>query len=157
RLFELVQRNRKGMQMGIANADDQNGASFAAVTENSMLYGIESGEVRATNIVLDGSGMRYEAEAWGETYYIASRLPGRFNVYNSVAAVCVGRAVGLTREQVERGIAALPSVAGRMERVDAGQDFTVIVDYAHTPDALEKVLDALRESTPGKLAVVFGA
>ena len=157
KLFKLAQRNSQGLQMGIANADDQYGASFASVTENSMLYGVEAGEVRAANIHLGADGIRYEAEAWGDTYHIASPLPGSFNVYNSLAAVCVGRAVGLTREQVEQGIAALPGVAGRMEPVRAGQKFTVIVDYAHTPDALENVLAALKDSTKGKLAVVFGA
>lgn len=157
RLFQLAQRNKHGLQMGIANADDQNGASFAAVTQNSILYGVEAGEVRATNIRMDASGVRYDAKAPDETYHIISKLPGSFNVYNSLAAVCVGRAVGLTKEQIEQGIAALPGVAGRMEPVDEGQKFAVIVDYAHTPDALENVLAALKGSTKGKLAVVFGA
>lgn len=157
KLFQLAQKNTRGLQMGIANADDQNGASFASETQNSILYGVEAGDVRAENIRMDASGIRYDAKALDETYHIVSRLPGSFNVYNSLAAVCVGRAVGLTREQIERGIAALPGVAGRMEPVDAGQQFAVIVDYAHTPDALENVLLALKESTKGKLAVVFGA
>lgn len=157
RLFQLAQRNKQGLQMGIANADDQNGASFAAVTQNSILYGMEAGEVRAVNIRMDAAGIRYDAKAPDETYHITSKLSGSFNVYNSLAAVCVGRAVGLTKEQIEQGIAALPGVAGRMEPVDEGQKFAVIVDYAHTPDALENVLAALKDSTKGKLAVVFGA
>jgi UDP-N-acetylmuramoyl-L-alanyl-D-glutamate--2,6-diaminopimelate ligase len=157
KLFELVQKNKKGLQMGIANADDQNGASFAAITQNSMLYGVEAGEVQATDIQMRADGISYTADAWGDTYNITCHLPGSFNVYNSLAAVCVGRAVGLTKEEVEQGIASLPGVAGRVEPVDAGQDFAVIVDYAHTPDALENVLGALRDSTDGKLAVVFGA
>jgi len=157
RLFKLTQRNKKGLQMGIANADDQNGASFVAETQHSILYGIEAGEVRAHNIRLDASGVRYDAKVQGETYHITSKLPGSFNVYNTLAAVCVGQAVGLTRPQIEKGIASLPGVAGRMEPVDAGQNFAVIVDYAHTPDALANVLSALKTSTKGKLAVVFGA
>jgi len=156
-LFKLAQRNKKGLQMGIANADDRYGASFAAETQNSILYGVEAGEVRAEDIRLDANGLRYTSEIGGETYHITSRLPGSFNVYNTLAAVAVGRAVGLTREQIEQGIAALAGVAGRMEPIDAGQDFVVIVDYAHTPDALENVISALKESTPGAVAVVFGA
>jgi UDP-N-acetylmuramoyl-L-alanyl-D-glutamate--2,6-diaminopimelate ligase len=156
-LFERTQRNTKGLQLGIANADDQNGASFAAVTQNSILYGIEAGEVRATNIKMDANGIAYDAEAWGDTYHITSKLPGSFTVYNTLAAVCVGRTVGLTREQVEQGIAALPGVAGRVEAIEAGQDFAVIVDYAHTPDALDNVLRALQTSTKGSLSIVFGA
>lgn len=157
KLFRLVQRNKQGMQMGIANADDANGASFAGETEHSMLYGMAAGQVRATKVRMDASGIRYDAVAGKTTYHISSRLPGSFNVYNSLAAVCVGRAVGLTVAQIEQGIAALPGVAGRMEMIDAGQAFGVVVDYAHTPDALQNVLSALRGSTKGELAVVFGA
>jgi UDP-N-acetylmuramoyl-L-alanyl-D-glutamate--2,6-diaminopimelate ligase len=157
KLFELVQNNTRGLQIGIANADDQNGASFATVTQNSILYGVEAGEVQASDIKMNAEGIAYTADAWGEQYQIVSRLPGSFNVYNTLAAVCVGRAVGLEKEQVEQGIAALPGVAGRVESVEAGQDFAVIVDYAHTPDALENVLGALKDSTNGNLAVVFGA
>jgi UDP-N-acetylmuramoyl-L-alanyl-D-glutamate--2,6-diaminopimelate ligase len=157
KLFALTQANKKGLQMAIANADDQHGASFAAITKNSILYGVEAGEVQARNIQLSSTGITYEAEAWGDTYHITSHLPGSFNVYNTLAAVCVGRAVGLTREQVEQGIAAVPGVAGRMEMIDAGQKFAVVVDYAHTPDALENVLGALREPTKGSLRLVFGA
>ena len=157
RLFKLVQRNKKGLRMGIANADDQYGASFAAQTQNSVMYGVKAGDVRAKHIKLGVDGIRYDAAAQDETYHIESKLPGRFNVYNTLAAVSVGRAIGLAKAQIEQGIAALDGVAGRMERVDAGQKFTVIVDYAHTPDALENVLSSLRESTKGKVAVVFGA
>lgn len=157
RLFKLAQRNKNGLQMGIANADDRNGASFAAETQNSIMYGIEAGEVRALNIRLSADGIAYDAEASDETYHITSRLPGSFNVYNTLAAVSVGRAVGLSKEQIEQGIAALQGVAGRVERVDAGQSFAVVVDYAHTPDALENVLEALKTATTGKLRVVFGA
>lgn len=157
KLFALTQANKKGLQMGIANADDQHGASFASITQNSMLYGVEAGEVQAKNIQLSAGGIAYEAEAWGDTYQITSHLPGSFNVYNTLAAVCVGRAVGLTKAQVEQGIAALSGVAGRMEMIEAGQKFAVVVDYAHTPDALDNVLQSLRESTKGTLRVVFGA
>jgi UDP-N-acetylmuramoyl-L-alanyl-D-glutamate--2,6-diaminopimelate ligase len=157
RLFRLTQKNRRGLQMGIANCDDQNGASFAAETQNSILYGIESGELQAMNIKMGVDGIRYAAVASDETYQITSHLPGSFNVYNTLAAVAVGRAIGLSREQIERGIAALSGVAGRMEPIDAGQSFGVIVDYAHTPDALENVLKALKDSTKGTLSVVFGA
>jgi UDP-N-acetylmuramoyl-L-alanyl-D-glutamate--2,6-diaminopimelate ligase len=157
RLFGLAQRNRRGLQMGIANADDQQGAGFAAITQNSIMYGIEAGDVRAANIRMDANGIAFEARAQDETYAIASHLPGSFNVYNCLAAVCVGRAVGLSREQIEQGIAALPGVAGRLEAVDAGQKFAVVVDYAHTPDALSRTLTTARALCSGQVSVVFGA
>jgi UDP-N-acetylmuramoyl-L-alanyl-D-glutamate--2,6-diaminopimelate ligase len=78
-------------------------------------------------------------------------------VSNSLAAVAVGRAVGLTKDQIQKGIAALRTVEGRMERVDEGQDFDVIVDYAHTPDSFEKLFADLRPVVKGKLIALFGS
>jgi len=82
---------------------------------------------------LTAKGVKYDVVVGAETYKIACNLPGSFNVFNSLAAVCVGRAIGLTKSQIEQGIAALEGVEGRMTRIDEGQDFDVIVDYAHTP------------------------
>ena len=88
---------------------------------------------------------------------IHTNLPGKFNVYNATAAATVGYYLQLEPEQISRGINDLKSVAGRVERVDAGQPFEVIVDYAHTPDALENVLTTLKSLTKGRLISVFGA
>ena len=157
RLFKLAQKNRRGLQMGVANADDRNGASFASETRNSILYGIEAGDVRALNIKLSSDGVDYTAKATDETYHITSHLPGSFNVYNTLAALCVGRAVGLSKEQIEQGIAALQGVEGRMTTIDEGQDYSVIVDFAHTPDSFEKLFKDLRPVVTGKLIVLFGS
>lgn len=86
-----------------------------------------------------------------------TNLPGKFNVYNAVAAATVGYYLQLDPEQISAGIAALKDVPGRMQRIDEGQRFEVIVDYAHTPDALQNVLETLRHLTKGRLWVVFGA
>ncbi|MBQ2637520.1 hypothetical protein IJG10_00120, partial [Candidatus Saccharibacteria bacterium] len=86
---------------------------------------------------------------------IATRLPGEVNVDTSLAAVAVGEKIGLEKEQIEKGIFALESVEGRMNRIDEGQDFSVIVDYAHTPDALEKVFEAIPE-IDGRIISVHG-
>ena len=88
---------------------------------------------------------------------IRTQIPGEFNVYNSLAAVAVGQKLGLTSEEISNGIAALESVEGRMTKVDEGQEFTVIVDYAHTPDALEKVFKAIGEVQGRVIAVHGGA
>lgn len=157
RLFKLAQKNRRGLQMGVANADDRNGASFASETRNSILYGIEAGDVRALNIKLSSDGVDYTAKATDETYHITSHLPGSFNVYNTLAALCVGRAVGLSKEQIEQGIAALQGVEGRMTTIEEGQDYSVIVDFAHTPDSFEKLFKDLRPVVTGKLIVLFGS
>jgi len=157
RLFQLAQRNARGRRLGVVNADDPHSVDFAAETENSVSYGVEAGDVRATNVKLRADGISYAATAGTETYHITSRLPGSFNVYNTLAAVCVGQAVGLAREQIEQGIATLAGVEGRMTALDEGQAFSVVVDYAHTPDSFEKLLQDIRPVVKGKLIVMFGS
>jgi UDP-N-acetylmuramoyl-L-alanyl-D-glutamate--2,6-diaminopimelate ligase len=85
-----------------------------------------------------------------------SRLQGRFNQENTLAAVAVARLVGVPEAAIEQGLADAPSVPGRFESVDEGQPFSVIVDYAHTPDSLANVLRTARELTTGRLICVFG-
>jgi UDP-N-acetylmuramoyl-L-alanyl-D-glutamate--2,6-diaminopimelate ligase len=157
KLFTLTQKNKKGRQLGIANADDPNGLSFATETENNMLYGIEAGAVRATDIALSADGIKYIANTSDQRYHITSHLPGSFNVYNTLAAVCVGQALGLSKTEIEQGIAALEGVEGRMTTIDEGQDFSVVIDFAHTPDSFEKLLKDLRPVVKGKLVVMFGS
>jgi len=88
---------------------------------------------------------------------LSINLPGEFNVYNAAAAACVGSVLGLSSSQIKNGLKALTSVPGRMEAVEAGQNFKVMVDYAVTPAALEQALRALRVTTKGRLMLVFGA
>jgi UDP-N-acetylmuramoyl-L-alanyl-D-glutamate--2,6-diaminopimelate ligase len=88
---------------------------------------------------------------------IHTHLPGKFNVYNAAAAAAVGYYVQLEPAKIQQGIAELKTVAGRLERINAGQPFEVVVDYAHTPDALKNVLATLKDLTKGKLIAVFGA
>ncbi|HEU5362256.1 MAG TPA: UDP-N-acetylmuramoyl-L-alanyl-D-glutamate--2,6-diaminopimelate ligase, partial [Gaiellaceae bacterium] len=85
------------------------------------------------------------------------RLRGRFNRANAAGAVAAARALGIEDEAIRRGVESVAGVPGRFETVEAGQPFAVVVDYAHTPDSLEKVLRAARELGPGRLTVVFGA
>ena len=115
-----------------------------------ITYGIEKGEMRATGVELLPTGVEY---ACGDMK-IRTQIPGKFNIYNSLAAVCVGKKLGLTKEAIERGIHALESVEGRMTRVREGQEFEVIVDYAHQPDALEKVFSSI--SKAGRIISVHG-
>jgi UDP-N-acetylmuramoyl-L-alanyl-D-glutamate--2,6-diaminopimelate ligase len=157
RLFTLAQRNARGRRLGVVNADDPHSVEFGQETENRISYGLEAGDVRATSVQLRPDGIRYTATAGTDTYHISSHLPGSFNVYNTLAGVCVGQALGLTREQIEQGIASLHGVEGRMATVDEGQDFSVIVDFAHTPDSFEKLFKDIRPVVKGKLIVLFGS
>lgn len=143
----------KKSRYGVVNADDKNSRFFQEIYSSGdiLTYGIERGELRATDIELKSDGVEYSC---GDML-IKTQIPGRFNIYNSLAAVGVGKRLGLTNEEIEHGIAALESVEGRMTRVREGQDFEVIVDYAHTPDALEKVFESIK-GHPGRIIAVHG-
>jgi len=156
-LFTQTSRNQKGLRVGVANADDPSGALFAAAVAHPITYGVKKGDLKARDITLTPAGSTYTARIDDDTYHITCHLPGSFNVYNSLAAVGVGRAVGLTPGQVEQGIASLTAVEGRMTRIDEGQNFGVIVDYAHTPESFEKIFAEIRPLAKGRVIAVFGS
>jgi UDP-N-acetylmuramyl-tripeptide synthetase len=157
RMFMLANRNRHGLQTGIVNADDPSAELFARAVKHPVSYGIEKGDLRATDVKLSPKSVSYVAVHGDARYTVTCHLPGSFNVYNSLAAVAAGEAAGLDREQIERGIAALSRVEGRMTRIDEGQDFDVIVDYAHTPDSYGQLLADIKPVVKGRLIVVFGS
>lgn len=156
-LFKMANKNKQGLQTGIVNAEDPSAELFAGDVAHTVLYGIEKGDVRATDVTLSPTGVGYRAIAGDDSYDIVCNLPGKFNVFNSLATVSVGRVLGLNREQIERGITALEGVEGRMTRIDEGQDFDVIVDYAHSPDSFEKLFKDLKPVVKGRIIVVFGS
>ncbi|HMS50534.1 MAG TPA: UDP-N-acetylmuramoyl-L-alanyl-D-glutamate--2,6-diaminopimelate ligase [Candidatus Saccharibacteria bacterium] len=156
-LFTQTNHNRKGLQTGIVNGDDPSALLFAKEVKHSLVYGMKEGDLIAKNVQLSPSGSRFTVLINDEPHKIVCHLPGSFNVYNSLAAVGVGHVIGLTKEQIERGIASLQAVEGRMTSVDEGQNFEVIVDYAHTPESFEKVFKELRPVTKGRMIAVFGS
>jgi len=113
----------------------------------------EDAEIRPEELVLDGSGARFAAGG----IEIRTSLRGRFNVENALGAVAAGLLLDVGEDEIATGIAGLGGVPGRFEAVDEGQDFAVIVDYAHTPDSLDNVLRTARELAEGRVLVVFGA
>ena len=155
KLFKIA--NKNGLRYGVVNADDPSAEIFANTVANSTTYGIKQGDVIATDVKLTSSGSTYTAKAGDETYQITVNIPGEFNVSNSLAAITVGRKLGLTKEQIERGIAALESVEGRMNAIKEGQQFQVLVDFASTPDGFEKLFSSVRPLVKGKLIAVFGS
>lgn len=155
RLFTMTAHH--GRKFGVVNADDPNAKKFVDSVPRSVTYGIKSGELRASNVKLSADYCQYKATIGQDSYNIRINIPGEFNVSNSLAAVAVGREIGLTASQIEKGISALESVEGRMSVVNAGQKFKVIVDFASTPDAFEKVFGSVRGVTKGKLICLFGS
>jgi len=108
-------------------------------------------------VQLRANGSTYTAVAGEDSYTINVNIPGEFNISNSLAAVSVGRTLGLSAQQIEHGIAALETVEGRMNSINAGQNFNVIVDFASTPDGFQKFFDSVRPLVKGKLIAVFGS
>ena len=141
----------KKAKFSILNADDPATTYYKKLTSNYTTYGIKKGDHCATNIKLNVSGVEYSVD----DLKITTKIPGEFNVYNSLAAALVGEKLGLTSTQITEGIKSLASVEGRMNVVDEGQPFTVIVDYAHAPDALEKVFTSVK-GHKGKIISVHG-
>jgi UDP-N-acetylmuramoyl-L-alanyl-D-glutamate--2,6-diaminopimelate ligase len=160
KLFKLTAKNRGGLKVGVVNADDPSANLFEKTVPRSITYGLKAGELRAKEIKSTPSGSRFTVQsgAHGDLKLkIQVNLPGSFNVYNSLAAVGVGFALGMKPQQIEQGIAALEGVEGRMTNIDEGQDFEVIVDFAHTPDSFEKLFKDLKPVVKGKLVVMFGS
>ena len=141
----------------IVNADDPYGARLAEQVE-AITYGIGGdADYRAEDVSFDAGGARFTLVAPEGRADARIQLPGLFNVSNALAATAACVQLGVSLDDVVVALADAERVPGRLEPVDEGQDFAVLVDYAHTPDSLENVLRAARELTSGTLHVVFGA
>lgn len=146
----------KVAKYGVINEDDESWSYFASDVDEYITYGINGGILKAEKIELAADGVKYEVREADEKLKIRTHIPGKFTVYNSLAATAVGLKLGLTKKQIEDGILALVSVEGRMNRVNEGQDFEVIVDYAHTPDAFLKVFESVVPSKRARIISLFG-
>ena len=158
----------KMADFGVINEDDKSWAYFAQDVKKYVTYGINNGILQAENITLKADGVRYQTIVSQQFFdvnnvdnkikklEIKTQIPGKFTVYNSLAAVAVGIKLGLTKNEIEKGIFALDSVEGRMNRVKEGQKFEVIVDYAHTPDAFLKVFESVVPGKKARIISLFG-
>jgi UDP-N-acetylmuramoyl-L-alanyl-D-glutamate--2,6-diaminopimelate ligase len=161
-LFDMLGHGTdKGVpKAAVLNADDPHWQYLAgrSVDARVITYGIDAhADVQGTVLSADANGSRVLVEAPGETVEVALPLVGRFNVHNALAAIAAGIAAGVPLVKARDALQRVKPVRGRMERVDRGQPFSVIVDYAHTPESLDKVLALLRPLTKGKLIAVFGS
>jgi UDP-N-acetylmuramoyl-L-alanyl-D-glutamate--2,6-diaminopimelate ligase len=144
--------------VGVVNTDDPYGKQLVGLAKRTITYGLENGaEVRAKKFALSFSGLEFTAHTPIGKMEIRSPLVGRINVYNILAAIGAGIGLGLSPEAIRNGIAQLQAVPGRFERVDLGQPFLVVVDYAHTDDALRNLLQTARELNPtSRIITLFG-
>jgi len=145
-------------RVAVLNLDDATGRAFAQSTALPVVSYSTSrpAEVQAELVRTGLRGTDLQIHMGRKTHLVRTPLPGRFNLQNAAAAAATGVALGLGAAEIVAGLEALPSVPGRFETVRLGQSPTVIIDYAHSPDALERLLGAVREMTAGPITVVFG-
>lgn len=156
RLFQALESSPKRRRIAILNAADPRGRQLERDLDVPVLTFGAGGEVRAERLAMTLTGSRFELVLGGERAPLASRLIGSGNVENVLAAAAAAHALGAPIDAIVRGVEEFPGVPGRVEPVAAGQRFTVLVDYAHTPDALAGVLGSLRPMIEGRLLCVFG-
>ncbi|NLW07112.1 MAG: UDP-N-acetylmuramoyl-L-alanyl-D-glutamate--2,6-diaminopimelate ligase [Clostridia bacterium] len=154
----LGQGVKKGPKYAVINGDDPYGSRLAELTPVEVItYGRNSAcQVRAEKVRLAPDGATCRVVFPGGVLDLKLKLTGLFNIYNALAAFAVGLQEGVEPATVATALSQVRGVPGRFERVDRGQPFTVVVDYAHTPDGLKNILQAARQVTAGRLLTVFG-
>jgi UDP-N-acetylmuramoyl-L-alanyl-D-glutamate--2,6-diaminopimelate ligase len=156
RLFAALDASPKARRVAVLNAADARvGGLKATITSPVVTFGV-GGDVRAEAIEMTLAGTRAVLVVGGERIAIQTTLVGSGHLENVLAAAATAHALGTPLATIAGALAAFPGVPGRLEPVEAGQDFTVLVDYAHTPDALAGVLGSLRALVPARLVCVFG-
>jgi UDP-N-acetylmuramoyl-L-alanyl-D-glutamate--2,6-diaminopimelate ligase len=145
-------------ETAVLNVDDPYSNRLSGLAKHTLTYGIENpADISAKKFQLSFSGLQFTANTPQGKLQITTPLVGRINVYNILAVIGAAQAAGISNEAIERGIRALESVPGRFQSVDMGQPFLVIVDFAHTDDALENLIKTARElNRKGRVITVFG-
>ena len=145
-------------EAAVVNTDDEYGKQLRGLAKKTVSYGLESeADITTKKFQLTFNGLEFTAQTPDGKVHVASPLVGRINVYNILAAIGAAQALGLSTEIIETGIRSLQSVSGRFQRIDLGQPFFVVVDYAHTDDALENLIRTARELNPkGRIITLFG-
>jgi UDP-N-acetylmuramoyl-L-alanyl-D-glutamate--2,6-diaminopimelate ligase len=159
-LFERLNRSDRKPQISknsILNKDDPNFAYFDQfLVDRKYLYGIGGGTCYASNLQLMPTGSIFTLHVPNNQLEIHLDLPGKFNVYNALAAATAALAQNININVIKTALEKASSIPGRFEKINCGQKFSVIVDYAHTEDSLQKLMSLYRELTKGKLYLVFG-
>jgi UDP-N-acetylmuramoyl-L-alanyl-D-glutamate--2,6-diaminopimelate ligase len=160
RLFEQLDRlgAKAGSRTAVINADDPSGEAMRRATSQRILtYGVrEEADIRAEDVDIKAQGVAFTLRTPIGTERVRLRFTGLFSVYNALAACGVGLAEGISLATIKAALEGLPGVPGRFELIQEGQDFAVIVDYAHTPDGLENILRTAKEFARGRIILVFG-
>ncbi|MDR1532159.1 MAG: UDP-N-acetylmuramoyl-L-alanyl-D-glutamate--2,6-diaminopimelate ligase [Clostridiales bacterium] len=160
---EAKARFFKMCQTGVFNADDEASEYFIKNSGcSALLYGIDNEnkrglDVAASNVEFFAQGVKFDVRTkQGDIERVSVPIPGRFTVYNALAAICAAQAKGISMSAVKTALGRMAGVPGRIQSVPNDLGISVIVDYAHTPDSLENILKSVREFTAGRLITVFG-
>ena len=160
KLFSNLHRDsgKGGKRHGIVNIDDPRAKDILEAASGQIVtYGIEHDcDIRACHISLQADGVTFDVLTPAGEITLALHLTGLFNVYNTLASVAVGFVHGIDLTDIKTALESVKGVPGRLEKVDEGQPFTVFVDYAHTPDGLENIIEAARGFTKGRIITLFG-
>jgi UDP-N-acetylmuramoyl-L-alanyl-D-glutamate--2,6-diaminopimelate ligase len=160
-LARTLDKPHGNYRIAVLNRDDASYGGLAKLVDRQYSYGFDpKADVRASQVILKPEGMNFQVAGLGGEQTVSTRLVGEYNVSNCLAALtatCVGLGIGI--ESALQGIAALGGIPGRMERIELGQEFAAIVDFAHTPNALRVALQAARQMAGegGKVMAVFGS
>jgi UDP-N-acetylmuramoyl-L-alanyl-D-glutamate--2,6-diaminopimelate ligase len=147
-----------GAGSAVINLDDPYGRRLRAERPDAIGFAVErDADYRAQDVGFDVRGSRFRCRTPEGDLALELPLPGLFNVQNALAAVAVARTLGVEADAIPSALRSFGRVPGRFEPVDEGQDFGLLVDYAHTPDSIENVLRAARELARGRVWIVFGA
>jgi UDP-N-acetylmuramoyl-L-alanyl-D-glutamate--2,6-diaminopimelate ligase len=154
RLFEMLPRDAPSL----LNVDDPRGTSLVGIVGRPVTYAVSRpADITPGPLSFSLGGLTFDVRTPGGVLHVRSKLVGRPNVYNILAAVATGVALNLPFDAIERGVQALPGVPGRFQIVSSDKDgVTVVVDYAHTDDALRNLLETARPLASGRLITVFG-
>lgn len=151
-------RKPKIQKITVLNQDDSQFAYFDQfLADKKYTFGLKSGTCYATNLKYQQTGVSFDLHMPNNQLQISLKMPGDFNVYNALAAATVALSAGISANVIKEALEKMTTVAGRFEQIDCGQDFAVIVDYAHTAESLDKLLELYKKQTPGKLYAIFGA
>ena len=143
---------------GVVNFDDDGGKKIAAKAPCEILkVGMGAGcDLMAENVNISARGTDFDIIYKGEKYPIHIQIPGKFSVYNAICAAGAALELGIDMETIRKGLAAASGVTGRVEVVPTDTDYTVIIDYAHTPDGLENIIKCVKEFAKGRVITLFG-
>ncbi len=144
-----------GRSIGVVSAD--HGLKVPVAVRGAIRFGLQAGDIRAANVACERESCTFSLVGMGRAQLVNLPLAGSFNVRNALAAAAVGFALGLSQPVIVSGLETIAPLPGRVQWLDQGQPFGVVIDYAHAPAALESLYEFLRTVTPGRLIAVLGA